>query len=137
MVMKMGCGSLAAVEVVARTGYGEAVRVFDLGPRDETMNRGPGDRIAGRTCEGDCNHETGPLPTRSPGDQHGISISFDSRNRRSQKDAGGGDSASGGEQFEYTKRKLNTIHAEIVHLDAWLQAHDVSEVVMESTAQYW
>jgi len=46
---------MAAVEVVARTGYGEAVRVFDLGPRDETMNRGPGDRIAGRTCEGDCN----------------------------------------------------------------------------------
>lgn len=42
-----------------------------------------------------------------------------------------------GEQLEYTKRKFNTIHAEIVHLDAWLQAHDVSEVVMESTAQYW
>src|SRR6266536_1302889 len=53
---------MAAVEVVARTGEGEAVRVFDLGPRNETMNRGPGDRIARRTCEGDCNHETGPLP---------------------------------------------------------------------------
>ena len=57
-----GDRSKAAVEVVTRTGYGEAVRVFDLGPRDETMGRGPGDRIAGRTCEGDCNHETGPLP---------------------------------------------------------------------------
>src|SRR6266403_4580918 len=59
----------AAVEVVARTGYGEAVRVFDLGPRNETISRGPGDRIARRTCEGDCNHETGPLPqaiTRRP-----------------------------------------------------------------------
>src|ERR1700685_2857415 len=53
---------MAAVEVVARTGNGEAVGVFDLGPRDETMNRGPGDRIARRTCEGDCTHETGPLP---------------------------------------------------------------------------
>ena len=53
---------MSAVEVVARTGYGKAVRVFDLGPRNETMNRSPGDRIARRTCEGDCNHETGPLP---------------------------------------------------------------------------
>jgi hypothetical protein len=35
---------MAAVEVVARTGYGEAAGVFDLGPRDETMDRGPGDR---------------------------------------------------------------------------------------------
>src|SRR5882724_8133481 len=61
MVMKMGQIGVV-VEVVARTGYGKAVRVFDLGPRDETMSRGPGDRIAGRTCEGDCNYETGPLP---------------------------------------------------------------------------
>jgi hypothetical protein len=44
---------MAAVEVVVRTGDGEAVKVFDLGPRNETMNRGPGDRIARRTCEGD------------------------------------------------------------------------------------
>jgi hypothetical protein len=43
MVMKM-VSIVAAVEVVARTGYGEAVRVFDLGPRNETMSRGPGDR---------------------------------------------------------------------------------------------
>ena len=42
-----------------------------------------------------------------------------------------------GEQVEYTKRKFNTIQAEIAHLEAWLQAHGVSEVVMESTAQYW
>jgi len=28
----------AAVEVVARTGYGEAVRVFDLGPRNERIS---------------------------------------------------------------------------------------------------
>jgi len=42
-----------------------------------------------------------------------------------------------GEPVEYTKRKFNTTHAEIVHLGAWLQAQGVSEVVMESTAQYW
>ena len=28
----------AAVKVVARTGYGEAVRVFDLGPRNERIS---------------------------------------------------------------------------------------------------
>ena len=43
----------AAVEVVARTGDGEAVRVFDLGPWRETMSGSPGGRRAGRTCEGD------------------------------------------------------------------------------------
>ena len=42
-----------------------------------------------------------------------------------------------GEQVQYTKRKFSTTHAEILNLGAWLQAHAVSEVVMESTAQYW
>jgi len=53
ILMKMGTDRLRAVEVVARTGEVEAVRVFDLGPRNETMSRGPGEGIAGRTCEGD------------------------------------------------------------------------------------
>jgi hypothetical protein len=44
---------VVAAKVVARTGYGEAVRVFDLGPRNERISRGPGDRIVRRTCEGD------------------------------------------------------------------------------------
>jgi len=34
IVAKMG-GIAAAIEVVARTGYGEAAKVFDLGPRTE------------------------------------------------------------------------------------------------------
>jgi len=38
---------------------------------------------------------------------------------------------------EYEKRKFGATGAEIQHLKAWLQAHSVSEVVMESTAQYW
>jgi len=42
-----------------------------------------------------------------------------------------------GEQAEYEKRKFGATHAEIQHLEAWLRAHGVSEVVMESTAQYW
>jgi hypothetical protein len=44
---------IMAVKVVVDTGYGEAVGVFDLGPRNERISRGPGDRIARRTCEGD------------------------------------------------------------------------------------
>lgn len=40
-------------------------------------------------------------------------------------------------QADYQKRKFGTTRAEIQHLEAWLQAHGVSEVVMESTAQYW
>ena len=40
-----GCEIAAAVEVVARTGYVEAVKVFDLGPRTGTIRGGPGDRI--------------------------------------------------------------------------------------------
>ena len=41
------------------------------------------------------------------------------------------------EQVQYEKRKFGTTHAEIQHVAAWLGAHAVSEVVMESTAQYW
>jgi transposase len=40
-------------------------------------------------------------------------------------------------QTEYRKRKFGTTHQEISHLAAWLQHEQVSEVVMESTAQYW
>lgn len=42
-----------------------------------------------------------------------------------------------GEQVEYVQRKFGTMRSEIEHLAAWLQQHQVSEVVMESTAQYW
>ena len=42
-----------------------------------------------------------------------------------------------GEAAEYEKRKFGTTRAEIQHLEAWLRAQGVSEVVMESTAQYW
>src|SRR5258706_2270944 len=41
------------------------------------------------------------------------------------------------EQAEYEKRKFGATRAEIQHLEAWLRAHAVGEVVMESTAQYW
>ena len=41
------------------------------------------------------------------------------------------------EQVEYEKRKFGTTGAEIQHLEAWLRAQGVGEVVMESTAQYW
>jgi transposase len=42
-----------------------------------------------------------------------------------------------GEQADYQKRKFGTTHAEIQHWEARLRAQGVSEVVMESTAQYW
>jgi transposase len=42
-----------------------------------------------------------------------------------------------GEQATYEKRKFGATGAEIQHLEAWLRAQAVSEVVMESTAQYW
>src|SRR5882724_273651 len=42
-----------------------------------------------------------------------------------------------GERVEYEKRRFGTTRAEIQHLAAWLAARSVSEVVMESTAQYW
>jgi transposase len=40
-------------------------------------------------------------------------------------------------QTEYLKRKFGTTRDEIEHLAAWLRHEQVSEVVMESTAQYW
>jgi hypothetical protein len=40
-------------------------------------------------------------------------------------------------EAEYTRRAFGTMKSEIAHLAAWLQEHGVSEVVMESTAQYW
>lgn len=42
-----------------------------------------------------------------------------------------------GEQAEYEKRKFGTTHCEIQNLELWLRRQGVSEVVMESTAQYW
>jgi transposase len=42
-----------------------------------------------------------------------------------------------GEAVEYIQRKFGTTKNEILHLAAWLQHHQVSEVVMESTANYW
>lgn len=41
-----------------------------------------------------------------------------------------------GEPAEYEKRKLGATRAEIQHVEAWLRGQGVSEVVMESTAQY-
>lgn len=38
---------------------------------------------------------------------------------------------------EYVKRKFGTTREEIEHLTAWLQHEQVTEVVLESTAQYW
>jgi transposase len=40
-------------------------------------------------------------------------------------------------QLEYDKQQFGTTRREIEHLAAWLQHRQVSEVVMESTAQYW
>jgi len=42
-----------------------------------------------------------------------------------------------GEQVEYQKRRFGTTRREIEHVAAWLRVQGVSEVVMESTAQYW
>lgn len=42
-----------------------------------------------------------------------------------------------GAQVEYLKKQFGTTRREIEHLAAWLQHEGVSEVVMESTAQYW
>jgi transposase len=42
-----------------------------------------------------------------------------------------------GGNIEYEKRKFGTTRSEIEHLAAWLQHHQVQDVVMESTAQYW
>jgi transposase len=40
-------------------------------------------------------------------------------------------------QTQYEKHKFGATRSEIVSLAAWLQHQQVSEVVMESTAQYW
>lgn len=40
-------------------------------------------------------------------------------------------------KVEYEQRTFGTTHAEIAHLAAWLQERHVTEIVMESTAQYW
>ncbi len=40
-------------------------------------------------------------------------------------------------QTQYEKHKFGTTRNEIASLTAWLQHQQVSEVVMESTAQYW
>ena len=102
------------------------------------MSRGPGDRIARRTCEGDCNHETGPLPHdhqetnmesvyRSVAgidvDKKMLAVVVRSAALASRPHTRSGNSA--------------TTRAEIQHLEAWLRGQGVSEVVMESTAQYW
>jgi transposase len=39
--------------------------------------------------------------------------------------------------LEYIQRKFGTTKNEIRHLAAWLQHHSISDVVMESTANYW
>lgn len=45
--------------------------------------------------------------------------------------------SSEGTATEYEQRKFGTMKSEILHLAAWLQQQKVSEVVMESTGQYW
>lgn len=42
-----------------------------------------------------------------------------------------------GEATVYEKRRFGTTTPELVHLQTWLKHHEVEEVVMESTAQYW
>jgi transposase len=42
-----------------------------------------------------------------------------------------------GERVEYVQRKFGTVRCELEHLVAYLQHEGVTEVVMESTAQYW
>jgi transposase len=41
------------------------------------------------------------------------------------------------ERIEYQQRRFGTTRIEIEHLAAWLQQQKVTEVAMESTAQYW
>jgi transposase len=40
-------------------------------------------------------------------------------------------------EVRYEARRFGTMRSEIEHVAAWLQREQVSEVVMESTAQYW
>lgn len=41
------------------------------------------------------------------------------------------------EQIEYRQRKFGTTHGELEQLADWLRQQQVTEVAMESTAQYW
>ena len=41
------------------------------------------------------------------------------------------------ETIRFEMRRFGTTVAELQHLASWLQEHQVTEVVMESTAQYW
>jgi transposase len=128
----------AAVEVVARTGYGETVRVFDLEPWHGRMSGTPGNQCRQEEpvrvteyskpalCRND--HQENvmePVYRCVAGiDVHKKMLAVVIRRQI-------------GEQVEYEKRKFGTMKSEIEHLGAWLQLHRVSEVVMESTAQYW
>jgi hypothetical protein len=40
-------------------------------------------------------------------------------------------------EFHFERQKVGTTPADLRGLTAWLVEHDVEEVVMESTAQYW
>ena len=42
-----------------------------------------------------------------------------------------------GEALEFECRRFGTSHSERQHLVSWLREHGVTEIVMESTAQYW
>jgi transposase len=42
-----------------------------------------------------------------------------------------------GEALEFEQRRFGAGNQERKHIVAWLQEHEVAEVVMESTAQYW
>lgn len=41
------------------------------------------------------------------------------------------------EALEFQCRRFGATHSERMHLTAWLQQHGVTEIVIESTAQYW
>jgi hypothetical protein len=111
----------AAVEVVARTGEVEAVGVLDLGPRNESMNRGPGDRVAGRTSAAHDHQETNMESVY--GSMAGIEVY--------KKMLAVVIRPQPGEQAEYEKRKFGATRAEIQHRKAWLRAQGVSEVVLQ------
>jgi transposase len=44
---------------------------------------------------------------------------------------------SGERKIEYRRRKFGTMHGDLEQLGEWLRQQQVSEVAMESTAQYW
>jgi len=43
----------------------------------------------------------------------------------------------GEQEIEYRQRKCGTSYGELEELAAWLRQEQVSEIAMESTAQYW